>query len=47
VFIDGDTGVDAEACAEISRPLGKLLDEGVLRDESYELTVSSPGLDRP
>lgn len=47
VYIDGDAGVDAAACAEISRPLGKFLDEGVLKGESYELTVSSPGLDRP
>jgi ribosome maturation factor RimP len=47
VFIDGDTGVNAVACAEISRALGKTLDEGVLRDEAYSLTVSSPGIDRP
>jgi ribosome maturation factor RimP len=47
VFIDGDTGVDAVACAEISRALGKTLDDGALRGEPYTLTVSSPGLDRP
>jgi ribosome maturation factor RimP len=47
VFIDGDAGVDTTACAEISRALGKMLDDGVLKDEPYTLTVSSPGLDRP
>jgi ribosome maturation factor RimP len=47
VFIDGDSGVDSSACTEISRALGKSLDEGVLKDENYALTVSSPGLDRP
>jgi ribosome maturation factor RimP len=47
VFIDGDAGVDTAACVEISRALAKSLDEGVLKDENYALTVSSPGLDRP
>ncbi len=47
VFIDGDTGIDAGTCAEISRALGKDLDAGVLEGEAYALTVSSPGLDRP
>ncbi len=47
VFVDGDTGVDAGTCAEISRALGKDLDGSVLAGETYTLTVSSPGLDRP
>lgn len=47
VFIDGDTGIDAGTCADISRALGKELDAGVLEGEGYALTVSSPGLDRP
>ena len=46
-FIDGDSGVDTAVCAEITRALRKTLDEGVLKDENYALTVSSPGLDRP
>ena len=47
VFVDGDSGVDTAACADLSRGLAKALDGGVLRDERYALTVSSPGLDRP
>lgn len=47
VFIDGDTGVDTAACAEINRRLGKDLDDGVLAGRAYTLTVSSPGTDRP
>ena len=47
LFVDGDTGVDTVLCAEISRALGKMLDDGPLRGEAYTLTVSSPGLDRP
>ncbi len=48
VYIDGDVGVDAGTCAEVSRAIAKDLESGVLAGEiKYELTVSSPGLDRP
>ncbi len=48
VFIDGDVGIDAGTCAEVSRALKKELEATVLTTaDNYELTVSSPGLDRP
>ncbi len=48
VFVDGDVGIDAGTCAEISRALKKELEATVMTTgDNYELTVSSPGLDRP
>lgn len=42
----GDGRVDIEACARLSRELGHALDAIGPRSESYQLEVSSPGLDR-
>lgn len=48
VIIDGDTGVNIDDCAEISRAVGKRLeDSSLLGDESYMLEVSTPGVDQP
>jgi ribosome maturation factor RimP len=48
VIVDGDSGVTIDDCAEISRALGKRLEETpVLGDESYMLEVSTPGVDQP
>jgi ribosome maturation factor RimP len=44
VFIDGDRGVSIEDCRKISRSLEERLNEG---PGNFELSVSSPGLDRP
>jgi ribosome maturation factor RimP len=47
VLVDTDAGITIGQCAEISRRLGKILDEDTKVDGSYELEVSSPGIDRP
>jgi len=47
VFIDGDSGVSIDACADISRHLGRAIEEENLIDHAYTLEVSSPGLDMP
>ena len=45
-ILDGDEGVTISECAEISRKVGKILEEEGLMDAPYELFVSSPGVDR-
>jgi ribosome maturation factor RimP len=48
IVVDGDNGVTIDDCAEISRAVGKRLEESpVLGDESYMLEVSTPGVDQP
>lgn len=47
VLIDGDNGVDIDACATVSRALGNSLEEDVLLKEAFTLEVSSPGVDHP
>lgn len=47
VLIDGDQGVDIDACALISRRLGNQIEERNLLENAYVLEVSSPGLDMP
>lgn len=44
VYIDRPGGVNVEDCARVSRALEALFDEKI--DRSYDLEVSSPGLDR-
>lgn len=46
VFIDKPGGVGIEDCRRLSEELGDLLDVSDLVAESYDLEVSSPGLDR-
>ncbi|MBI4548462.1 MAG: ribosome maturation factor RimP [Ignavibacteriae bacterium] len=46
-FIDTDTGVTTDLCAEISRELSTALDAADIIRGPYHLIVSSPGLDRP
>ena len=43
----GSTGVNLEDCQQISREIGRALDETELLTGSYLLEVSSPGIDRP
>ena len=47
VFLDGDDGINIDTCAQVSKELGKELDEMDLLMHPYTLMVSSPGLDRP
>ena len=47
IFIDSDTGVSIDDCANVSRGLNVLLDaEDLIPDGAYELEISSPGLER-
>jgi len=45
VLLDSDEGIMIDQCTEISRKLGKELDE--LMPDKYTLEVSSPGIDFP
>lgn len=47
VLVDGDSGVNIDDCAELSRQLSKALDEIGLIDDRYVLEVSTPGVDQP
>lgn len=47
VFVDTDDGITIAQCAEISRELGAELDAQNTISESYELEVSSPGIEKP
>jgi ribosome maturation factor RimP len=49
IFIDKDSGVNVENCANVSRFLSEELDKeenAKLIDSSYTLEVSSPGIDK-
>lgn len=48
VFIDTLGGLNISDCENVSRRIGKMLDEGSFRlPEKYFLQVSSPGVERP
>jgi ribosome maturation factor RimP len=47
VYIDKPGGVNHDDCAEVSREVGMMLDVENLIPHSYNLEISSPGLDRP
>ena len=47
VFIDKESGVDHNLCADVSRALGDALDTEDFIESNYILEVSSPGLERP
>ena len=46
VFVDRPGGVAIADCERVSRELGDLLDVASVIEASYDLEVSSPGLDR-
>lgn len=46
IFIEGENGVDADACGDITNALSPVLDTADLIDPAYILEVSSPGIDR-
>jgi len=47
LYIDSDSGVSTDTCAEVSREVGPLIERLNSRRDDYTLVVSSPGLDRP
>lgn len=47
VYVDSESNVSAEDCAEISRKIDKNLEEDNLIDSGYRLEVSTPGVNRP
>lgn len=47
IFVDNQTGVSADDCADISKAIGVMLDEEDAISSGYRLDVSSPGVDRP
>jgi ribosome maturation factor RimP len=47
ILVDRPGGVSVDECGEFSREVSDLLDVEDLIDNSYNLEVSSPGLDRP
>lgn len=47
VLLDGDRGVSIDTCAEISRWLGKQIEDKDIIPSAYTLEVSSPGISQP
>jgi ribosome maturation factor RimP len=47
VYVDSETNVSAENCAEISRQIDKQFEEENIFESGYRLEVSSPGVNRP
>lgn len=47
LYIDKDGGVNIEDCEKVSKAVEPLIDEADPISQSYFLSVSSPGLDRP
>ena len=47
IYIDSERGVSVDDCASVSRTVGDVLDVSEVIRNSYNLEVSSPGLDRP
>ncbi|BBY54371.1 ribosome maturation factor RimP [Mycobacterium koreense] len=47
VIADGDTALDLDTAAALSRSAAALLDEAAPAAGAYHLEVSSPGVDRP
>ncbi len=47
LFIEKEGGVNIEDCERVSRAVEPIIDEADPIEQSYYLSVSSPGLDRP
>jgi len=47
LFIDCETGITVDHCADVSREVSDFLDVEDLIEHQYNLEVSSPGLERP
>lgn len=46
-FVDTDMGIRIEECAEISREFGLALETEGVFERSYQIELSSPGIDKP
>ena len=46
LFVDKPGGVGIRDCEQVSREIGDVLDASAIIEASYDLEVSSPGLDR-
>ena len=46
VYIDHKSGIDIEDCIAVSKLISMTLDQDIFSKETYNLEVSSPGLDR-
>ena len=47
LYIDHESGINVDDCAEVSRQVGAILDVEDPISSEYSLEVSSPGVDRP
>lgn len=47
LYIDSETGVSVENCAELSREIRSRIEAENLLEGNYRLDVSSPGVERP
>lgn len=47
IYIDSENGINVEDCADVSRQVSAILDVEDPISSTYNLEVSSPGLDRP
>jgi ribosome maturation factor RimP len=47
VFVDAEGPVTSELCAQLSRDFGGIIESNNFVHGSYQLVVSSPGIDRP
>lgn len=47
LYIDCESGVTHELCAKVSQAVGEVLDAQDFIEPSYNLEVSSPGIERP
>ncbi len=47
VFIDAESGITTDLCADVSREISTAIDQANILPGPYRLDVSSPGIDRP
>ena len=47
IYVDSESNVSADDCAEISREINKKFEEDAVFESGYSLEVSSPGVNRP
>jgi ribosome maturation factor RimP len=47
IFVDAEAGVTSDLCSTISRDVSEMLDVREMFKGSYQLVVSSPGIERP
>lgn len=47
IILDGDKGITIDACAQVSRALGEIIEEQNLIQTAFNLEISSPGVETP